>query len=165
MAKSRWPSSILPLSVTDSISQLANVDEQLLLRFRYINNYAWEKIAVLMSVSMRTVHQPAGNYIAGCRQMERAVKEGKVHAIGLSNFYRAQMEEILSVCEMRPVILQTEAHPYHQETALKAFLADAGIAIQAWYPLGHGDSALLGEPVFARLAEKYGKTSAQIILR
>ena len=155
----------LKAEISEAISQLANVDEQLLLRFRYINNYAWEKIAVLMSVSMRTVHQPAGNYIAGCRQMERAVKEGKVHAIGLSNFYRAQMEEILSVCEMRPVILQTEAHPYHQETALKAFLADEGIAIQAWYPLGHGDSALLGEPVFARLAEKYGKTSAQIILR
>ncbi|MGN0996640.1 MAG: aldo/keto reductase [Candidatus Ventricola sp.] len=116
-------------------------------------------------IDLLLIHQPAGNYVAGYRQMERAVKEGKVRAIGLSNFDRAQIEEILSVCEVRPVILQTEAHPYHQETALKAFLAGEGIALQAWYPLGHGDSALLGEPVFARLAEKYGKTSAQIILR
>lgn len=116
-------------------------------------------------IDLLLIHQPAGNYVAGYRQMERAVKEGKVRAIGLSNFDRAQVEEILSVCEVRPVILQTEAHPYHQEAALKAFLAGEGIALQACYPLGHGDSALLSEPVFARLAEKYGKTSAQIILR
>lgn len=116
-------------------------------------------------IDLLLIHQPAGNYIAGYRQMERAYKEGKARAIGLSNFSREQIEEILSICEVRPVILQTEAHPYHQETALKAFLSREGIALQAWYPLGHGDSALFHEPVFARLAEKYQKTSAQVILR
>lgn len=117
------------------------------------------------SIDLLLIHQPAGNYMAGYRQMERAYKAGKVRAIGLSNFSRAQVEEILRVCEVRPAILQTEVHPYHQETALKAFLRDEGIALQAWYPLGYGDSALLSEPVFARLAGKYGKTNAQIILR
>ena len=63
------------------------------------------------------------------------------------------------------MLLQTEVHPYFQEKSLKEFLASEGMAIQAWYPLGHGDQALLDEPVFAKLAKKYGKSSAQIILR
>ena len=62
-------------------------------------------------------------------------------------------------------MLQTELHPYHQEPELKAFLRDNGIVAQSWYPLGHGDKALLEEPLFAELGEKYGKSAAQIILR
>ena len=116
-------------------------------------------------IDLLLIHQPAGNYIAGYRQMEKAYKEGKVRAIGLSNFNKAQIEEILSVCEVRPAILQTEVHPYFQEQELKEFLAEEKIAIQAWYPLGHGDAALLQEPVFTKLGKKYGKSPAQIILR
>lgn len=115
-------------------------------------------------IDLLLIHQPAGNYIAGYRQMEKAYKEGKVRAIGLSNFNKAQIEEILSVCEVRPAILQTEVHPYFQEQELKEFLAEEKIAIQAWYPLGHGDAALLQEPVFTKLGKKYGKSPAQIIL-
>lgn len=97
--------------------------------------------------------------------MEKAYKEGKVCAIGLSNFKKEQIEEILSLCEVKPTILQTELHPYNQEPELKAFLRENGMAAQAWYPLGHGDRALREEPLFAKLGEKYGKTSTQIILR
>lgn len=97
--------------------------------------------------------------------MEKAYKEGKVKAIGLSNFTMEQIQEILDVCEVNPAVLQTEVHPYFQEDELKEFLAKEDIAIQAWYPLGHGDKALLEESVFTRLAEKYGKSNAQIILR
>lgn len=61
--------------------------------------------------------------------------------------------------------LQTEVHPYYQEKELKNFLSSEGMVIQAWYPLGHGDKALLEEPVFAGLSHKYNKSSAQIILR
>lgn len=111
------------------------------------------------------IHQPAGNYVAGYRLMEKAYKEGKVRAIGLSNFDQEQIEEILAVCEIRPTILQTEVHPYFQEKELKAFLEKSQIVMQAWYPLGHGDAALLQEPVFQKLGEKYQKTAAQIILR
>ena len=75
-----------------------------------------------------------------------------------------QIQEILDVCEVNPAVLQTEVHPYFQEDELKEFLAKEDIAIQAWYPLGHGDKALLEESVFTRLAEKYGKSNAQIIL-
>ena len=65
-------------------------------------------------IDLLLIHQPAGNYVAGYRQMEKAYKEGKVRAIGLSNFKKEQIEEILSLCEVKPTILQTELHPYHQ---------------------------------------------------
>lgn len=117
------------------------------------------------TIDLSLIHQPAGNYIAGYRLMEQAYKAGKVRAIGLSNFNEEQIREILSVCEVRPAVLQTEIHPYSQEKGLKEFLSKEDIVIQAWYPLGHGDAALLQEPVFAKLAEKYGKSNAQIILR
>ncbi len=116
-------------------------------------------------IDLMLIHQPAGNYIAGYKAMEKAYKEGKVRAIGLSNFSIAQIQEILSICEIKPTILQTEIHPYYPETELKAFLAENGMAIQAWYPLGHGDKALLEEPLLTELAAKYGKSNAQIILR
>ena len=116
-------------------------------------------------IDLLLIHQPAGNYIAGYKLMEKAYKEGKVRAIGLSNFNEAQIQEILDICEVKPAVLQTEVHPYNQEKELKAFLNQSGMVIQAWYPLGHGDAALLEEPVFAKLGEKYHKSPAQIILR
>lgn len=116
-------------------------------------------------IDLLLIHQPAGNYIAGYRQMEKAYKEGKVRAIGLSNFNEAQIREILEICEVKPSVLQSEVHPYSQEKALKQFLAQKGMVIQAWYPLGHGDKALINEPLFTELAQKYGKSNAQIILR
>lgn len=117
------------------------------------------------TIDLLLIHQPAGNYVAGYRQMEKAYKEGKVKAIGLSNFNQAQIEEILGLCEVKPAVLQTEVHPYFQEQELKQFLSQEGMVIQAWYPLGHGDKALLEEPLFTELGKKYGKTNAQIILR
>lgn len=116
-------------------------------------------------IDLLLIHQPAGNYAAGYRLMEKAYKEGKVRAIGLFNFNMEQIKEILSICEVKPAILQTEVHPYFQEKELKKFLTSQGMAIQAWYPLGHGDKALIEEPVFSKLAQKYGKSNAQIILR
>ena len=116
-------------------------------------------------IDLLLIHQPAGNYIAGYKLMEKAYKEGKVKAIGLSNFTPDQIQEILDVCEVKPSVLQTEVHPYSQEKELKKFLAGEGMIIQAWYPLGHGDKALIQEPLFTELGKKHGKSNAQIILR
>ena len=116
-------------------------------------------------IDLLLLHQPAGNYLAGYRLMEKACREGKVKAIGLSNFTEAQIREVLEVCEVKPAVLQTEVHPYSQEKELKQFLKKEGVVIQAWYPLGHGDKALLQEPLFTELGKKYGKSNAQIILR
>lgn len=116
-------------------------------------------------IDLLLIHQPAGNYIAGYKLMEKAYKEGKVRAIGLSNCTRAQIQEILDICEIKPAVFQTEVHPYSQEKELKEFLNAQGIVIQAWYPLGHGDKALISEPLFTELAKKYSKSNAQVILR
>lgn len=116
-------------------------------------------------IDLMLLHQPAGCYMTGYPHLEKAYKEGKIRAIGLSNFTTVQIGEIIDSCEIKPAILQAEVHPYAQAKELKKFLAKGDMAIQAWYPLGHGDKVLLGEPVFTRLAEKYGKSNAQIILR
>ena len=116
-------------------------------------------------VDLLLLHQPAGDYIAGYKAMEKAVKEGKAKSFGLSNFEGAPLEEILKVCEIKPAVIQVEAHPYYPQNELKARIAGDDIYIQAWYPLGHGDRSLIEEPVFAELGVKYGKSPAQIILR
>jgi len=116
-------------------------------------------------IDLLLIHQPAGNYVAGYKLMEKAYKEGKVRAIGLSNFTKEQTQEIIAICEIKPTVLQTEVHPYFQNKEFKCFLDKEEMVIQAWYPLGHGDRALIQEPLFTKLAEKYGKNNAQIILR
>lgn len=116
-------------------------------------------------IDLLLIHQPSGNYVAGYRPMEKAYKEGKVKAIGLSNFTKEQIQEILDICEVKPTVLQTEVHPYFQELELKEFLTKEDIKIQAWYPLGHGDAALLNDETIVELGKKYQKSTAQIILR
>lgn len=116
-------------------------------------------------IDLLLIHQPSGNYVAGYRLMEKVYKEGKVKAIGLSNFTKEQIQEILAICEVKPAVLQTEVHPYFQEQELKEFLAKEDIKIQAWYPLGHGDAALLNDETIVELSKKYQKSTAQIILR
>lgn len=116
-------------------------------------------------VDLLLLHQPTGDYLAGYKTMEKAVKEGKVKAIGLSNFEGKPLEEILNNCEIKPTVIQVEAHPYYPQNELKEIIKKDDIHIQAWYPLGHGDKSLIEEPIFTELAKKYGKSNAQIILR
>lgn len=116
-------------------------------------------------IDLLLIHQPAGNYTAGYRQMEAAYKAGKVRAIGLSNLQKHKWKKSWAFVRSGLRMLQTELHPYHQEKELKAFLKEKGLVAQSWYPLGHGDKALLEEPLFAELGKKYGKSSAQVILR
>ena len=116
-------------------------------------------------IDLLLLHQPAGSYMKAYKIMEKAVKEGKVKSIGLSNFDEKGIQEILDNCEIKPTVLQTEAHPYYPQTEMKQFLNKQDIKIQAWYPLGHGDKGLINEPIFSKLAEKYGKSNVQIILR
>ena len=116
-------------------------------------------------IDLLLLHQPAGNWKAGYRAMEKAYKEGKVRAIGLSNFPEELIREVLEIAEIKPQIVQVEAHPYYPQNELKKLLRDNGMGMMAWYPLGHGDKNLVNEPVFTKLAEKYGKSNVQIILR
>ncbi len=116
-------------------------------------------------VDMLILHQPVGNYLAAWKTMEKAYKEGKVRALGLSNFPQEKIAEVIDHAEIKPQLVTVECHPYFAQSGLREYLSQYGIVIEAWYPLGHGDKGLQEEPVFIKLAEKYGKTAAQVILR
>ena len=116
-------------------------------------------------VDLLYIHQPAGNWLAGYRQLEKAYREGKAKAIGISNFEGKYLAELETKWEIVPQFIQVETHPYFTQTELRKTLDKYGIRLMAWYPLGHGDKALQREPIFTALGEKYGKTPAQIILR
>ena len=116
-------------------------------------------------VDLLYIHQPAGNWLAGYRQLEKAYREGKAKAIGISNFEGKYIEELQTKWEIAPQFIQVEAHPYFTQVELRRTLDKYGIKLMSWYPLGHGDKSLLKEPVFVKLGQKYGKTTAQIILR
>ena len=116
-------------------------------------------------VDLLYIHQPAGNWMAGYRQLEKAYREGKARSIGISNFEGKYIEELQTKWEIVPQFIQVEAHPYFAQDELRKTLDKYDIKLMSWYPLGHGDKSLINEPVFAQLAQKYGKTSAQVILR
>ncbi len=116
-------------------------------------------------VDLLYIHQPAGNWLAGYRQLEKAYRDGKARAIGISNFEGKYLAELETKWEIVPQFIQVEAHPYFTQEELRKTLDPYGIKLMAWYPLGHGDKSLIEESVFARLGEKYGKTPAQVILR
>jgi len=116
-------------------------------------------------VDLLYIHQPAGNWMAGYRQLEKAYKEGKAKSIGISNFEGEYIKELQTKWEIVPQFIQVEAHPYFAQDDLRKTLDKYDIKLMSWYPLGHGDKSLINEPVFAKLAHKYGKTPAQVILR
>lgn len=116
-------------------------------------------------VDLLFIHQPGWNYMAWYKQLEKAYKEWKTKAIWISNFEWKYIEEILANCEIKPQVIQVEAHPYFTQDELRKTLDEHNIKLMSWYPLGHGDSNLINEPVFKELGEKYNKTPAQIILR
>ena len=116
-------------------------------------------------IDLLLLHQQFGDYLGAWKDMEKAVAEGKVKSIGLSNFESERLEEVLAAATINPSVLQVECHPYYQQNDLKKRIAPYHTVIESWYPLGHGDAALIEEPVFTKLAEKYGKTNAQVILR
>ena len=116
-------------------------------------------------IDLMFIHQPAGDFMAGYRKLDKAYKEGKIKSIGISNFQGEKLKKLLDECEIKPHVIQMEAHPYYRDEETIAALAPCGCCVMAWYPLGHGDHALLEEPVVKELAEKYGKSTAQVILR
>ena len=116
-------------------------------------------------IDLLLLHQQFGDYLVAWADMEDAVDAGKVRAIGLSNFESERLEEVCDAARIKPAALQVECHPYYQQHALKDRVAQFGTVLESWYPLGHGDAALLAEPLFAELGAKYSKTPAQVILR
>lgn len=116
-------------------------------------------------IDLLLLHQQFGDYLGAWRDMERAVEEGLVKSIGLSNFESDRLEEVLEAAIIPPAALQVELHPYYQQRDLKKRVERYGTVLESWYPIGHGDEGLINEPVFGELAAKCGKTNVQVILR
>lgn len=116
-------------------------------------------------VDLLFIHQPAGNFAAGYRLLEKAYQEGKSKSLGISNFHDDKLERLLASAEIKPHVIQLEMHPYCTEKTIRERLREYGTKVMGWYPLGHGDAGLLKEDIFERLSNKYHKSCAQIILR
>lgn len=116
-------------------------------------------------IDLMLLHHPVNNYIHAYKMLEKAYREGKLRAIGISNFPVEKIREILDQCEIRPAVMQVECHPYYPAEQVRGFCAEQGITLQCWYPLGHGSQDMLQDPVLAEIAETYGKSIAQVVLR
>ena len=116
-------------------------------------------------VDLLFIHQPSGDFVAGYRLIEKAYKGGKTRSLGISNMWNEKLEKLLEAAEIKPHVIQLEAHPYCTEKEIMGRLAEFGTRLMGWYPLGHGDPGLVQEKIFSELADKYHKSNAQIVLR
>jgi len=141
----------------------------------WIEHYGHEqaKSSVLESMEkLRTdyldlvlLHQPFGDYYGAYRALEELYEDGKLRAIGVSNFYPDRLVDIASFSRIRPMVNQVETHPLNQQTEAKQWMDKYGVQIEAWAPFGEGRGGLFTHPVLTEIGAKYGKTAAQVILR
>lgn len=141
----------------------------------WVEHYGYEaaKKSVLESMrKLRTnyldlvlLHQPFSDYYGAYRALEDLYDEGKLCAIGVSNFYPDRLVDIASFSRVKPMVNQVETHPFNQQVEAKKWMDKYGIQMEAWAPFGEGRGGLFENPVLVQIAEKYQKTTAQIILR
>ena len=111
------------------------------------------------------IHMPFGDYYGSWRAMEELYREGKIRAIGVCNFYPDRLLDLCYNVEITPQINQIERHPHYQRKEDLEIMKELGVQAQAWAPFAEGLKGMFDEPVLKEIADKYGKTPAQIILR
>lgn len=116
-------------------------------------------------IDLYLIHQPYGDVPGAWKAMEEAKKEGKIRSIGVSNMTLKILNSFVRQFDTMPSVNQVECNPLYQQKEIRKLMAEHDVRLEAWYPLGHGDKALLENPVMTALAEKYGKNPGQIILR
>lgn len=141
----------------------------------WIENYGYEnaKTSVLESMKkLRTdyldlclLHQPFSDYYGAWRALEDLYEAGKIRAIGVSNFYPDRMVDIASFARIRPMVNQVETHPFNQQKLAKEYMDKYGVQIEAWAPFGEGRGGLFENETLKAIGAKYGKTTAQVMLR
>ena len=129
-------------------------------------NEALKKLDI-QYIDMMLLHHPGTDDVKAYKAMEKAVADGKIRSLGLSNWYVEELEEFLSQINITPALVQNEIHPYYQENDVIPYIQNLGIVVQGWYPLGgRGHTAeLLSDEVISSIAAAHGKSSAQVILR
>lgn len=116
-------------------------------------------------LDLMLLHQPFSDYYGAWRALEDLYDEGKLRAIGISNFYPDRMVDIASFSRIRPMVNQVETHPYHQQDTAKKYMEKYGVQMEAWAPFGEGRGGLFEDKTLKEIGETYGKTTAQVILR
>ena len=116
-------------------------------------------------MDMYLLHQPYGDVVGAWKALEEAKAEGKIHSIGVSNMTVKLWNTFIPQFSTVPAVNQVECNPFFQQKELRKVLTEQNVRLEAWYPLGHGNAAMLSNPVITGLAEKYGKNAGQIILR
>lgn len=116
-------------------------------------------------IDLYLVHQPYGDVAGAWKAMEEAKAEGTLKSIGVSNMSPVLWKKFVPDFATKPAVNQVEFNPLFQQKEIRALMAETDTKLEAWYPLGHGNAGLLGDPVITKLAEKYGKNAGQIILR
>ncbi len=118
-------------------------------------------------IDLLLLHHPGKNDVKAYKAMEKAVKQGKVHSIGLSNWYIEELQEFLPQVNITPALVQNEIHPYYQENNVIPYIHNLGIVVQGWYPFGGRGytKEMLSDKTMAKIAKAHGKSVAQVILR
>ena len=118
-------------------------------------------------IDMMLLHHPGDGDVEAYKMMEEYVKQGKIHSIGLSNWYIEELNEFLPQVETMPALVQNEIHPYYQELDVVPFIQGKGIVVQGWYPFGGRGhtSELLNDQTIVEIANAHNVTAAQVILR
>ncbi len=116
-------------------------------------------------IDLMLLHQPFGDYYGAWKALEELYSEGKLRAIGISNFYPDRMVDIASFSKIKPMVNQIEIHPHFQQNAAKEWNEKYDIKLEAWAPFGEGRGGIFELPELKAIGEKYGKTPAQVILR
>lgn len=116
-------------------------------------------------IDLYLIHQPYGDVPGAWKAMEEAKAEGKLKSIGVSNMTPKIWNSFVPQFATKPAVNQVEFNPFFQQKALREIMDRDDVKLEAWYPLGHGNTELLSNPVIMKLAEKYNKNAGQIIIR
>ena len=116
-------------------------------------------------IDLYLIHQPFGDYYGAWRAMERLYQEGAIRAIGVSNFTPERLVDLCMNQEIRPMVNQVEIHPFYQQNTALRVMEDYGVTPQAWGPFSEGQCNIFHHKILTRIAEKHGKTTAQVVLR
>ena len=119
----------------------------------------------LKYLDLYLIHQPFGDVYGSWRAMEELYKEGRIRAIGVSNFYPDRLADLILHNEIAPAVNQVETHPFHQQTAAAEFMRSEGVQIESWAPFAEGRNGLFSNELLLKIAAKHGKTVAQVVLR
>jgi 2,5-diketo-D-gluconate reductase A len=111
------------------------------------------------------IHQPYGDVHGAWRAMEELYREGRVRAIGVSNFHPDRVMDLIVHHDVVPAVNQIETHPFHQQIETQTFLQENGVQIESWGPFAEGRNDIFGNALLRSIGEKHGKSVAQVILR